>query len=84
MDEKQARAEAARIRKNERQKAYSIKTNYASQKKYHDAHRDIYKMLGFKLSTSKDGDIFEHVDKQPNKADYIRRLIRADIEASKK
>lgn len=34
--------------------------------------------------TSTEQDIIDKLESEPNKAGYIKRLIRADIEASKK
>lgn len=33
----------------------------------------------FKFMRERDADILEQLDKQPNKIDYLRRLIREDI-----
>ena len=37
------------------------------------------KVVSFKLMRQGDADIIAHVEKQPAKADYFRRLIHEDI-----
>ena len=37
-----------------------------------------------KVMTKTEADIAERLEKEPNKAGYIKRLIREDIERSKK
>lgn len=71
--------EEARERKNQRQKEYSKRTNYASQKKYIQSHTVDGKIINFRVSASKDSDIIEFLDSLPNKATYLKDLIRADI-----
>lgn len=42
------------------------------------------KVISFKLLRDGDKDILEHIEKQPHKADYIRRLVREDIAREQK
>lgn len=50
---------------------------YAAQNKYlkNNARR-----ISFTFMKSTESDIIEQIDKQSNKAGYIKRLIREDIE----
>lgn len=41
------------------------------------------KMLSFRFGLKTDADILEKLDSVPNKAGYIKALIRADIEKNK-
>ena len=69
-------AEEARERKNQRQREYSKATNYASQKNYNKQHG---KNINFRVFTPQDDDIIEFLETVPNKAGYMKDLIRADI-----
>lgn len=69
-------AEEARERKNQRQREYSKATNYASQKDYNKQHG---KNINFRVFTPQDDDIIEFLETIPNKAGYMKDLIRADI-----
>lgn len=69
-------AEEARERKNQRQREYSKATNYASQKDYNKQHG---KNINFRVFTPQDDDIIEFLETVPNKAGYMKDLIRADI-----
>ena len=68
--------EEARQRKNQRQREYSKATNYASQKDYNKQHG---KNINFRVFTPQDDDIIEFLETVPNKAGYMKDLIRADI-----
>lgn len=37
------------------------------------------KVKGFSYDPEKDRDVIEHIDKQPNKSQYIWELVRRDI-----
>lgn len=39
-----------------------------------------YKGVAIRLHTKYDKDVIQHLSKQRNKTDYIRRLIKADLE----
>lgn len=56
-----------------------------SQAKYEQSEKrkNSYKMFAIKLFRSTDGDLIEHLMKQENKAEYIRNLIRKDMEENK-
>jgi hypothetical protein len=69
-------AEEARERKNQRQREYNKATNYASQKDYNKHHG---KNINFRVFTPQDDDIIEFLETVPNKAGYMKDLIRADI-----
>lgn len=69
-------AEEARERKNQRQREYSKATNFASQKEYNKQHG---KNINFRVFTPQDDDIIEFLETLPNKAGYMKDLIRADI-----
>ena len=68
--------EEARERKNQRQREYSKATNYASQKDY---NKQRGKNINFRVFTPQDDDIIEFLETVPNKAGYMKDLIRADI-----
>lgn len=68
--------EEARERKNQRQREYSKVTNYASQKEYNKQHG---KNVNFRVFTPQDDDIINFMKTVPNKAGYLKDLIRADI-----
>lgn len=70
-------SEAARLKKNERQKVYDRLTNYEAQKKYNKLHG---KTINFRVFTPQDNDIIEHLNGLSNKSKYMKDLIRADIE----
>lgn len=69
-------SEELRERKNQRQKEYDKATNYASQKEYNKQHG---KNINFRVFTPQDDDIIEFLGTLPNKAGYMKDLIRADI-----
>lgn len=73
-------AEEARERKNQRQREYSKATNYASQKDYNKQHG---KVINFRVFIPQDNDIIEFLETLPNKAGYMKDLIRTDIERRK-
>lgn len=73
-------AEEVRERKNQRQREYSKATNYASQKDYNKQHG---KNINFRVFTPQDDDIIEFLETIPNKAGYIKELIREDIKRNK-
>lgn len=62
--------------KAEIQREYSKRSNFASQKKYL-AERS--KTISFRVFTPQDNDILEWLEQQPNKAGYLKDLIRADM-----
>ena len=69
----------ARERKLQSQKKYNAKTGYASQKAY---NKERGKVINFRLFTPQDDDVLAWLDKQPNKAGYLKSLIKADMERS--
>ena len=73
--------EEARERKNARQREYSKKTGYAAQEKYKKENSKQY-IVRVMLTT--ESDIAEKLESVDNKAGYIKRLIREDIEREKK
>ena len=54
-----------------------------AQKKYDEAHKDLFKNYHFKLNREEDADIIERLESQDNKQGYIKELIRRDLEGSK-
>lgn len=68
--------EEARERKNQRQKEYSKATNYSIQKNYNKKRG---KNINFRVFTPQDDDIINFLKTIPNKAGYLKDLIRADI-----
>lgn len=71
------RKEAARLKKNERQKAYDQRTNLAAQKKY---NKENTKQIAFLLNYNTDGDILEQLERVPSKNGYIKERIRRCME----
>ena len=72
----QKNKEARKKRKLEVQKAYSIRTGYASQRKYDKAN--MYRhAIAFNKKT--DVDILGKLFSVPNKNGYLKDLIRQDI-----
>lgn len=57
-------------------KAYNKKNNYANQNKYRKTHPN--KSYGIRVFEN-EMDIIEHMEKQKNKAGYIKDLIREDM-----
>jgi len=73
---KQFTEEEARQRKNARQREYNKRTSYASTNKY---HKEQTKIIPIRISISTEKDIMDWLEAQPNKAGYIKQLIREDI-----
>lgn len=65
----------------EKQKEYNKRTGYASQNKY---HKEKTKSFVIRFMTATEQDLIDHLDNQPNKAGYIKQLIKNDIESGKK
>lgn len=53
-----------------------------AQKKARKKYRDSGKRMTVDFYPS-EAELYEHIEKQPNKQGYIKNLIRADIERSK-
>lgn len=68
--------EEARERKLKRQKEYNVKTNYASQRAY---NKERGRSFNFRLFTPQDDDMMAWLDQQPNKAGYLKSLIKEDM-----
>lgn len=69
--------EEARQRKNKSQREYAKRTGYAGGAKY---NKERGKVINFRLFTPQDDDVLAWLDKQPNKAGYLKALIKADME----
>ncbi len=54
-----------------------------SQKAVDKWHKSNVKRYGFAMMLKSDADVIARLDSVPNKNDYVRRLIRADIEREK-
>lgn len=70
--------EERRERKNARQREYAKRTGYAAQAK---SQKKTQKMFGVKFSYATDGDLIEFLENMKNRNDYIRQLVRADMQA---
>lgn len=77
MATKKYTAEEARERKNARQREYAKRTGYAANNKY---HRTGTTSISIRMINNTDSDIIEWLENQPNKAGYIKQLIRDDIQ----
>lgn len=69
--------EEARLRKNIRQREYEKRTGYAATSKYLKEHSKSFAMRFLES----DMDLYDWLDKQENKAGYIKELIRRDMES---
>ena len=67
--------------KNEVQREYEKRTGYAAQNKY---HKENTKSFVIRMMINTEQDIIDWLEKQPNKAGYIKALIRADMESVSK
>lgn len=72
--------EEKRLRKNQRQRDYAKRTGYAANRRYDAAHPEKSAVIAFKLQHPKDDDIIERINGVENKAEYLRMLVRRDIE----
>ena len=52
------------------------KAQYKANRKYQKANTKSY---GFMLNKKYDAELIEKLDSVPNKTDYIRQLIKADL-----
>ena len=68
--------EEARLRKNERQREYSKRTGYESQRRY-NAERG--KTISFRLFKPQHNKIIDWIDGQSNKAEYFKNLVIDDM-----
>ena len=75
--------EERRLRKNQRQRDYAKRTGYASNKRYDATHPEKSAVIAFKLQRPKDDDVIERINSIENKAEYLRMLVRRDIEENK-
>ncbi len=46
--------------------------------------KDNVKPVGFNLNKNTDADLIEWLDQQPNRAAYLKRIIREDMERNAK
>lgn len=81
MAQKKYTEEEARERKNARQREYEKRTGYAAKLKY---TKEKTKRYVIEVIKSTESDIYEKMEKQDNKAGYIKALIREDIEKNGK
>ena len=66
--------------KAEIQRDYEKRTGYAAQAKYKSEN---IRQIALQLNTKTDTDIIQKLDSVPNKAGYIKSLIRSDIAKEK-
>lgn len=59
----------------------------AERKIYHDAikkyKQKAIKKMTWEFNRNTEADLLEHLEQQPNKAGYVKGLIRADMERQK-
>lgn len=55
----------------------------AAQKRARANYDKVTKVFLFRLRRDKDADIIERFEEVGNKTDYLRRLVRADIDVTK-
>ena len=70
--------EEKRQRKNAYQRAYNKRTHNAASNK---SQKKTQKMFGVKFSYASDGDLIEYLEGIQNRNDYIRQLVRADMQS---
>ena len=75
--------EERRLRKNQRQREYAKRTGYASNRRYDAAHPEKRAVIAFKLQRPKDDEVIERINSMENKAEYLRMLVRRDMEENK-
>ena len=68
--------EEKRERKNARQREYARRTGYMSNNKYNKEHSVSF---AFKLYDTKDGAIIDYLNAIPNKASYLKELVKKDM-----
>lgn len=68
--------EERREKKNARQREYAKRTGYAANQKYMKCSTKVY---SFRFMINTESDIIEYLEKQENKAGYIKQLIRDDM-----
>lgn len=51
-----------------------------ASRKHDDYHRRAMRVVALRFHKRSDKDILDRIDSQANKTDYIRQLIRKDIE----
>jgi hypothetical protein len=73
--------EEARQRKNDRQRAYAKRTDYAASKKY-NAERGVQFSVRFFMP--QDAELIAYIRKQPNKAQFFKNLVKKDMESNRK
>ncbi len=56
-------------------------SNLEAWKRY---RKDNVKPVGFNLNKNTDADLIEWLDQQPNRAAYLKRIIREDMERNAK
>ena len=59
--------------------AKSREAGLRAQKKYDEAHKDLFKNYHFKLNREDDADIIAKLESVDNKQGYIKDLIRKDM-----
>lgn len=74
------KAEEERLKKLARQKKYEKESRYAAKNKYLEKST---KAFCLRFMSESDADVIAKINSVPNKADYIRKLIRADLEKDK-
>ena len=72
--------EERRQRKNERQRRYYRENADKAQQYANEYNKTKMKSYAFRLSYKEDRDIIDYLDSLENKTDYIRQLIRDDME----
>lgn len=48
-------------------------------KRYYKKTKDLHKVIILRLNKESDEDVIEKLDEQPNKTEYVRKLVRKDI-----
>ena len=58
------------------EEARKKKTKYNSER-----NKEVSELLAFRFQKATDTDVIKYIKAQPNKVEYIRQLVRADMQA---
>lgn len=58
------------------EEAKKNKSKYNSER-----NKEVSELLAFRFQKATDMDVVEYIKAQPNKVEYIRQLVRADMQA---
>lgn len=59
------------------EEAKKKKSKYNSER-----NKEVSELIAFRFQKATDTDVIEYIKAQPNKVEYIRQLVRADMQAN--